>query len=515
MSTDQPESRIELEVKNFGPIAEAKIDLRPLTVFVGPNNTGKSYLATLIYALHAAFVNQYQDDYEQPLSQISGSLEASVDDSELQEIEKWISASKTATEEDTPRATPPLPKSLCDAVRKTIRGDTSTCSIFAGQISRAFGIGDSPQQLIRFNGRRPATVIVRGAPAASELSADILEYRITIGRRGFSLDVSGPSEEGIRRLSTKAELGHDGSAPFAKLQLLSFSSYRKHRFDQASARVTNIAKLVVTDYLGGLDTYAYYLPADRTGIMHAHSVVVGALLDAAPYGSFRGQRSTATLSGVVSDFLREMIIDMNDSINDYHLIAKKIESDIMGGTAVRRVAEAGYPSFAYSPSGQEAEIPLLRVSSMVSELTPVVLYLKHLVEPGDTLIIDEPEAHLHPAAQVGFAKLLAKLVGSGVKVILTTHSNWIVDEFANLVRVSELEPGERSDLPGEDAALSRSDVGVWKFDRQSSEDGSTVKEIDFDPDGVGYEPGYLGVADQQYNTWAEINNRLADRARRD
>ena len=36
MSTDQSESRIELEVKNFGPIAEAKIDLRPLTVFVGP-----------------------------------------------------------------------------------------------------------------------------------------------------------------------------------------------------------------------------------------------------------------------------------------------------------------------------------------------------------------------------------------------------------------------------------------------------------------------------------------------
>ena len=43
---------VEIAVKNFGPIAEANIDLRPLTVFVGPSNTGKTYLSTLMYALH-------------------------------------------------------------------------------------------------------------------------------------------------------------------------------------------------------------------------------------------------------------------------------------------------------------------------------------------------------------------------------------------------------------------------------------------------------------------------------
>ena len=46
---------LELEVSNFGPIVDAKIDLRPLTVFIGPSNTGKSYLAILIYALHRYF----------------------------------------------------------------------------------------------------------------------------------------------------------------------------------------------------------------------------------------------------------------------------------------------------------------------------------------------------------------------------------------------------------------------------------------------------------------------------
>ena len=57
------EKPIELEVTNFGPIVEAKIDLRPLTVFVGPSNTGKSYLAILIYALHRCFSSDAGPDH--------------------------------------------------------------------------------------------------------------------------------------------------------------------------------------------------------------------------------------------------------------------------------------------------------------------------------------------------------------------------------------------------------------------------------------------------------------------
>ena len=48
---------LELTVTNFGPIAEAKVELRPLTVFVGPSNTGKSYMAGLIYAMQRFFTN--------------------------------------------------------------------------------------------------------------------------------------------------------------------------------------------------------------------------------------------------------------------------------------------------------------------------------------------------------------------------------------------------------------------------------------------------------------------------
>ena len=42
---------LTISVKNFGPIAEGSVDLKPLTIFVGPSNTGKSYMATAVYAL--------------------------------------------------------------------------------------------------------------------------------------------------------------------------------------------------------------------------------------------------------------------------------------------------------------------------------------------------------------------------------------------------------------------------------------------------------------------------------
>ena len=41
----------KINVENFGPIKKAEIFLKPVTVFVGPQGTGKSLLAQLIYLL--------------------------------------------------------------------------------------------------------------------------------------------------------------------------------------------------------------------------------------------------------------------------------------------------------------------------------------------------------------------------------------------------------------------------------------------------------------------------------
>ena len=84
----------------------------------------------------------------------------------------------------------------------------------------------------------------------------------------------------------------------------------------------------------------------------------------------------------------------------------------------------------------------MNASSMVSELAPVVLYLRHVVQPGDLLIIEEPESHLHPAMQVEFTRQLAAAVQSGVRIPHYHPQRMGTGRMANLVRLSEL-PKER------------------------------------------------------------------------
>ncbi|MHB1811725.1 MAG: AAA family ATPase [Thermoplasmataceae archaeon] len=40
-----------ISFKNFGPIRDCTIRTSPLTIFIGPNNAGKSYFSALIYLL--------------------------------------------------------------------------------------------------------------------------------------------------------------------------------------------------------------------------------------------------------------------------------------------------------------------------------------------------------------------------------------------------------------------------------------------------------------------------------
>ncbi len=67
----------KLSLSNFGPLQQADIDLRPLTVFIGQSNTGKSYLSILIYALHNYFSSHKLSFSQRPntgLDSLLGSL---------------------------------------------------------------------------------------------------------------------------------------------------------------------------------------------------------------------------------------------------------------------------------------------------------------------------------------------------------------------------------------------------------------------------------------------------------
>ena len=194
---------------------------------------------------------------------------------------------------------------------------------------------------------------------------------------------------------------------------------------------------------------------------------------------------------MLADFL-EALIELGDAprgrrrrLQGHGNLARRLEEEILGGAVEIKSSDTGYPSFHYRPNGWKSDLPLMNTSSMVSELAPVVLFLRHVVRRGDVLIIEEPESHLHPAMQVAFTRLLAAAVRSGIRIIVTTHSEWVLESLANLVRLSEVPEGKRHDFDGADLALAPHEAGAWLFEPRP-ELGGSGRQGDPPRHGIGH-----------------------------
>lgn len=63
-----------------------------------------------------------------------------------------------------------------------------------------------------------------------------------------------------------------------------------------------------------------------------------------------------------------------------------------------------------------------------------------IAKPGQLLVIDSPEAHLHPMGQSRMGRFLAMLATSGVQVIVETHSDHVLNGVRLAVSRGELSP---------------------------------------------------------------------------
>ena len=97
--------------------------------------------------------------------------------------------------------------------------------------------------------------------------------------------------------------------------------------------------------------------------------------------------------------------------------------------------------FISKQRGEKAfKIPLHLASSSVRGMSDFYFYLKHIAHKGQLLIIDEPETHLDTKNQILMARLLARCVNAGMRILITTHSDYIIKEFNNLVMLSKKFP---------------------------------------------------------------------------
>lgn len=82
------------------------------------------------------------------------------------------------------------------------------------------------------------------------------------------------------------------------------------------------------------------------------------------------------------------------------------------------------------------EVPVYIASSSIKSLFMIDLYINHLAQKKGLLIIDEPELNLHPDNQIKMAGLITRLVNAGVKVMVTTHSDFLVREISNRIMLN-------------------------------------------------------------------------------
>ncbi len=475
-----------LEVANFGPIVTASVALRPLTVFVGPSNTGKSYLAILLYALHRSLFSappRRHGDYLWFPERLSAP--AAVSEPVGKALTAWLSAGAAST---------PLPEEIDTAIR-TGYGPRVRRTV-AAEIHRCFGVDGLPDLVRESSSALRSSIVVRARQHAQE---SVLHF--DFGRRG----PSGKPTATLSNLTAEAPLSESADRWRAYLG-------RGRMREEYQFLFHEISNAVFAASFRPALRHADYLPADRTGVMHGHQVVVNTLIQSAASAGLRpGPRDTPMLSGVLADFLSQLIdIGTHRQVPKGHDLGTSIERILRGSVRVTK-NEVGYPTFTYRPDEWKTDdLPLIRASSMVSELAPVVLYLRYRVRRGDVLIIEEPEAHLHPANQTALARELVRVVQRGVRVVITTHSEWLLYQIGNLVQISSLPDEHREGMSSSQFALPSTDVGVWLFRESRRPRGSVVDEIGLDRETGEYPTGFDAVSEVLYNESAEIYNRYQE-----
>ncbi len=497
-----------LDVENFGPIAEAKnIEFRPMTVFVGPSNTGKSYLAMLLHAMLQAHqpMHRVLPSYLRRLM----SRESPSDFSLL--FEETVDLLMSAKEYDT---------------------ETNSTSILIDEYSVS-----AKAQIFELLNRRKRDI-------ADSYNKEITEF--------FEVESLNELNTGFEHTSAvmSIKLGDSniswhvkpGLGTFMKSDNLRFTFHERFmsRLIEVDFRDRFTSLSITRDILETLENRfqgvvdSLYFPAARTGILTSHKAFTDALLDTVQWqGVEDHSKFTVRHHRVVRDFLRMTngVVDalrfrrIRSNGQTEEALASRIEEFLLRGRVRVEDAQYGPPDFEYLPAQfGSIRVPIHRASSMVTEIAPMVAFLRAYVDIGDLLIVEEPEAHLHPAAQQKMAAMLAYLVRQGIRVLITTHSHYMVEAMGMFVCASGIgdnarvrSMGELMGEHGDDRGdvrhglyLNEDEVSVYGFKERGAA-GTVVEPIRFDPESYSYSPEDYSVALlDQFNRISRVINERID-----
>ena len=402
---DAKRGGVRFHFRALGPIKEAELELSGLTVLAGGNNTGKTWLSTALYGY-------------------------------LTHWRQWDALFREFTENPE----------LADAVRflkQAARRGSSLRSVSRAEFHR--------ERQILIDGMsaafsRGALDSVFGAPSGTLVGASV---RVELDPPSRPLLTQGLSLGDGTRFVIRQE---DDGVSLERVEDVRIEDEEPGPGDSEALPgrtrqvLEGLMRLYTVFALPELNVWVPGIPAEAAGLVLFHRELdrnknrivetlqrSGVAEPRSALEAFLQRRATRTsvLVGAFIDLAREMPVE-KDLID--RVLRKRIER-MMGG----RYESDGHSIFFVSAkdSKDPFRIPLDLASTSVRSLAGL-----YYVETGggfhdDLVMVDEPESGLDTRNQIQLARTLARLVRRGTRVLLATHSDYLIKELNNLIMLSQ------------------------------------------------------------------------------
>lgn len=444
-------NRWTVHVTDFGKIEKADIEVAPFTLFVGDNNSGKSYMMTLIYGL------LYLDIFFQKL------------------------------EIDTSSDIFPRCREILD---KMLEFDDNEKNIYVLNENDIADLQELLNQILNDNKEKFLRNLFNREMEIGKLWIEFPKdnyYELEIE----DIDAFGDGEGSISLRGYEVKNQYMLGYAMEKERLKEENTYQ--------FLLSYIMEYMIKkDFERVGKSSSVYFPTARTGFLLTYKTLVGSAMQ----NKFNlDENDKNLLTRPNSDFLTRLSgMTIQKQNSEYDDIVDFIERNVINGHVA--VSELPTHDILYVPEGEEKEIPMFVTSGVVTELTPILLFLKH--EDIRTMLIEEPEISLHPELQWQIGRVLIRLKNAGVPVFVTTHSDIILQHINNMIKISDLKE-KKSFLENakyeEEDLLKRDEVAVYQFDVKQNQKTQVTKLICGD---YGFE------AMTFYNTLEKLNQEICE-----
>lgn len=426
--------KVIVGVSNFGKIKKAEIDISNFTIFVGNNNSGKTYMMQLIYGVLAE-LSEFKPKME--TLEIGHGIKYELKE-EIGELEKQVNHFLKKNKDRIVQRIFHKPVSIQQLYVKLVMEDEIFCIRFSAE-----------DNLVEEQQRESATLV---------------------NEQGLEVCIA------LEGMTSKKKISHH------KIQFLRTPT-PKVAWDFIYRRMINI----IFSKGNNLRNDSIFIPASRTGmlLLYKYFFAERSANDIRNIADMslesEKNENELGLSSPVYDFLQFLLrytpsqlnFDRNKDIIDF------IQQNLLDG----RLQQAGEDT-VYIPQGTDIQIPLYLSSSMINEITPLYKVLTS-TSRCRTIFYDEIETCLHPLKQGEMARTLIRMNNNGYRLIVSTHSDTMAAKINNLLLLSKVEESEQ-DKNGKlekmkltkDDILKSDEFHVYQF--INSEDGkSEVSELEF------------------------------------